>query len=280
MPETKKMCFMIMPITTPDSILDKYRDGDRHFQHVMECLFMPAIQKAGFEPIPPAAKGSDLIHAEIVHNLESSELVLCDMSSLNPNVFFEFGIRTSLNKPVSVVKDEMTPKIPFDTGILNYHEYRSSLDPWDLGTEVEKLAEHLRISEERSKGENTLWRYFGLKSEAKPYEGEPGIGSQLDLMAFQLDSIRQRLDGMDRLPEPASDRGLRYPVIQHIIAEAIEPNAHLTGMADKDYFVLAEYVGDVDSETIARLTKEVRERFGIEVIWLSRTERWHPSHVS
>jgi len=45
-----------------------------------------------------------LIHAEIIRNIENADLVLCDMSCLNPNVFFEFGIRTSLNKPVSVVK--------------------------------------------------------------------------------------------------------------------------------------------------------------------------------
>ena len=49
--------------------------------------------------MPPTASGSDLIHAKIIKNLETADLVLCDMSALNPNVFFEFGMRTALNKP-------------------------------------------------------------------------------------------------------------------------------------------------------------------------------------
>jgi len=172
MPDKKK-CFIIMPITTPEGMVDKYRDRDKHFSHVLDCLFVPSIEKAGFAPIPPMAKGSDLIQADIIGNLETSDLVLCDMSCLNPNVFFEFGIRTSLNKPVSVVKDELTEKVPFDTGILNYQEYKSSLNSWELQAEVTKLAEHVRVSGERSKGQNTLWRYFGMKSKAEAYKQKP-----------------------------------------------------------------------------------------------------------
>jgi len=120
----KKHCFIIMPITTPDNMVDQYEHsgGKDHFKHVLDCLFVPAVKEAGYEPIPPTTKGSDIIHAGIIQNLETADLVLCDMSSLNPNVFFEFGIRTSLNKPVCVVKDDLTKKVPFDTGIINHHE--------------------------------------------------------------------------------------------------------------------------------------------------------------
>ncbi|MFC1984259.1 hypothetical protein ACFLVO_04550, partial [Chloroflexota bacterium] len=97
--------------------------------------FIPAVEKAGYTPVPPQAKGADLIHAEIIKNLESANIVLCDMSSLSANVFFELGIRTALNKPVCIVKDELTPKVPFDTAILNYYEYKCALDPWELPKE-------------------------------------------------------------------------------------------------------------------------------------------------
>jgi len=153
----EKKCFIIMPISTPDLMLQKYRDGKDHFKHVLHCLFTPSVEKAGYQPIPPIAKGADLIHAGIVRNLETAEIVLCDMSCLNPNVFFEFGIRTSLNKPVCVVKDELAEEIPFDTAILNYHEYKSTLEPWELEAEIKALSEHVVASAERSKNENTLW---------------------------------------------------------------------------------------------------------------------------
>lgn len=57
------------------------------------------------------------------------------MSLLNPNVFFELGIRTALNKPVCMVTDERTKKIPFDTNIISYHTYNSKLEPWNLENE-------------------------------------------------------------------------------------------------------------------------------------------------
>ena len=114
-------CFIIMPITTPEAMAPLYGGDKDHFQHVLDHLFKPAIEKAGLTPVPPAAEGSDVIHAEIIKNIEKADLVLCDMSCLNPNVFFELGIRTAVDKPVCMVKDELTPKVPFDTGIINHH---------------------------------------------------------------------------------------------------------------------------------------------------------------
>jgi len=194
---TEKKCFIIVPLTTPEFMLEKYRDGKDHFTHVLECLFMPSVQKAGYQIISPIAKGSDLIHAGIVHNLETADIVLCDMSCLNANVFFEFGIRTALNKPVSVVKDELTDKVPFDAAILNYHQYKSSLDPWYLEAEVEALSKHIVASAERSKSENTLWNYFGLKTTAAPSEGEGGTEAKLDYLLMKVDSLSKNFSGRE-----------------------------------------------------------------------------------
>ncbi|UCF78710.1 MAG: hypothetical protein JSW03_00070 [Candidatus Eiseniibacteriota bacterium] len=192
--DEKKTCFIIMPITTPDSMVEIYRDGKEHFKHVLECLFVPSVKKAEYEPIRPIAEGSDLIHAEIVKNLETADLVLCDMSCLNPNVFFEFGIRTSLNKPVCVVKDVLTKKVPFDAGVINHQEYDSNLNPWVLDSEISRLAQHLAKSAKRSDGQNTLWKYFGVKSQSQPYEGTGDVGEKVDMLALRVDSLTRKLD--------------------------------------------------------------------------------------
>ncbi|TNJ40419.1 hypothetical protein FGF66_01325 [Chlorobaculum thiosulfatiphilum] len=216
-----KSCFIIMPVTVPEIVKDRYRDGSEHFRHVLDCLLIPSVEKAGFNAIPPLARGSDLIHAEIIKQLETTDLVLCDMSALNPNVFFEFGIRTSLNKPVCVVKDDLTKHIPFDTGIINFHEYLSALEPWDLAKEITVLSEHIKASYERSDGKNTLWKYFGLRAEAAAYEGEPGSDNKLDLINLQLGSMLRRLDDFEKkslfdygkkimLDSNKGDEGLSY----------------------------------------------------------------------
>ena len=190
-------CFIIMPITTHDGFREKYRDGAEHFQHVLHSLLIPAVEKAKFVPIPPAIKGADVIQAEIVKKLETADLVLCDMSTLNPNVFFEWGIRTALNKPVCVVRDELTEKVPFDTGLLNHLEYKSTLNAWDIATEIDKIATHIQDSATSSKGTNPLWKYFGAKSDAVPAPKESGVDGKLDLMFMQLDAMRQKVDSLE-----------------------------------------------------------------------------------
>jgi len=139
----KPSCFIIMPITVPDSMVEVYRDGKDHFKHVLDTLFIPAVEQAGLKPIPPKVKGGEIIHAEIIKNLDSLELVLGDMSTLNANVFYELGIRTAVNKPVCLVKDDVTEKVPFDTGIINYHTYASALDGWALEKERDDLTTHI-----------------------------------------------------------------------------------------------------------------------------------------
>ena len=193
--DKKPTCFwVIMPITTPESMTGVYRDGEDHFKHVLDWLLVPSIEKAGYEPIRPKAKGADLIHAEIIKNLETADVVLCDVSCLNANVFFELGIRTSLNKPVCIVKDEWIKKIPFDTGGINHEDYDSNLYPWVLEKDISKLAQHLKESVKRSNGQNTLWKVFAMQSQAKPYEGTGNTDEKVDMLALQVQSLVRKLD--------------------------------------------------------------------------------------
>ncbi len=185
-------CFIIMPISTPADLLDNYGDED-HFEHVLDYLFVPAVKKAGLTPIRPLAEGADLIHARIVEQLENSDLVLCDMSSLNPNVFFELGIRTALDKPISLVKDDATPRVPFDTGIINYHEYSSDLSPWLLSEQVEVLANHLMKSTRESDPHNSLWKYFGITSRVHSLSEGATSEDRIALLTSQVEALRREL---------------------------------------------------------------------------------------
>ncbi len=183
--DTLPKCFVIMPITTPLSYVEIYNNDKEHFAHVLQHLFTPAIEKAGFEVISPKSTGSDLIHADIINNLSNSELVLCDMSILNPNVFFEFGIRCALNKPVALVIDEKTEKIPFDTGIINFHCYHSA-PIWNIDEEVKRLSKHIRESHEKSKDCNALWKYFGVNQTGAFRPETATTDDKLDFIIHQL----------------------------------------------------------------------------------------------
>ncbi len=185
----KKTCFIIMPITTPKSFLNTYGDDKEHFKHVLECIFVPSIEEAGLKAIPPKAKGDDVIQGKIIKELETADLVLCDMSTLNANVFFELGIRTSLNRPACMVKDELTDKVPFDTSIVNYHTYSGALRTWERDQQVEKLAEHIKETIPKGEAVNSLWKYFGLSSTAIPAP-TGGVEERLEMLTSQIEAMR------------------------------------------------------------------------------------------
>ncbi len=187
----KKDCFIIMPITTPDEHVGLYKGDKDHFTHVLEHLFMPALEEAGFNPIPPTSQGSEIIHADIIKQLSDADLVLCDMSILNPNVFFEFGIRTALDKPVVLVADDkLKGKVPFDAGFINCHPYDSSLEPWHIKDDIKGLVEHIKISFDKSGERNALWKHFGIAQTGVLKSEDATVGAKLDLLTKEVASLK------------------------------------------------------------------------------------------
>jgi nucleoside 2-deoxyribosyltransferase len=194
----KPRCFIAMPVATHTDEAERYEDPD-HWEHVMHTLFIPAASRAGFEPVAPTAQGSSLIHANIVKQLQDADLVLCDLSSHNPNVFFELGVRTSLNLPVALVSDEHT-RLPFDVSGINTHSYQSTLRGWDVPGEVTKLASHLESSAVTCNGQNPLWEAFGLTLRAtEALSDESPQDARLDLVLREFGLLRRTVESIAAL---------------------------------------------------------------------------------
>lgn len=260
-----KNCFIVMPLTTPDYLLENYRDGEEHFTHVLNCLFIPAVKKAGYEPIPPKAEGSDLIQVEIIKNIESSDIVLCDMSTLNPNVFFEYGIRTSLNKSVCVLKDDKTKKVPFDISVINYHEYDSSLEAWIINGEIDRISEHLIKSVRRSKGENQLWKHFGIRTKGLPFTtDEMNNDNKIDYLINQIEGIRTKLQYL-----PDNLHSSSYSTSAPNISQAafFENKPIQNKYVDVEKTIIADYIRAIASSEQVKIRKISRENDRITVFY-------------
>ena len=116
-----KDCFVIMPIGATEG----YEDG--HFQAVYEDIIKPAIDQAGYHPLrADEVNRTNLIHLDILQKLIAAPVAICDLSTRNPNVLFELGIRQAFDKPVILIQEKGTPKI-FDIAPLRYLEYGKAL---------------------------------------------------------------------------------------------------------------------------------------------------------
>jgi hypothetical protein len=78
-------------------------------------------------------ENKEIIHKNIVSNLYQNDVVICDVSENNPNVFFELGMRLAFNKPTIIIKDEST-KYSFDSGIIKHISYPDDLNYFSMET--------------------------------------------------------------------------------------------------------------------------------------------------
>jgi tetratricopeptide (TPR) repeat protein len=128
-------------------------DFDEVFQRLME----PALRKANCEPFradqEPAAGD---IRTDMYFELVTADFVLADISILNPNVFYELGIRHGVaprgvltlhggwsQRPFDVAPDR---NIPYDGALFDLKGERG--DAWNASVEQEvvELAERLRAA--------------------------------------------------------------------------------------------------------------------------------------
>ncbi len=118
--EYNNRCFVIMPFSTPEGY-----EKD-HFTKIYEQIIKPAVEKAKLTPerVDENLLSTDIV-AKIFKGLTECDMAICDLSSRNPNVLYELGIRQAYNKPVLLIKDEKTEKI-FDVGGLTTIPYESN----------------------------------------------------------------------------------------------------------------------------------------------------------
>lgn len=171
--ETNKDCFVIMPIADCDG----YEKG--HFAHVYNDIIKPAIEKTEFTAIrADEVKETNLIHLDILKKLIDAPIAVCDLSTRNPNVLFELGIRQAFDRPVVLIQEKGTPKI-FDIAPLRYLEYSKEMKYHEVLESQQKLQEAIGAT--------------------KSAEGETGnINSIVKLMALSNPAIIPNLDNSNK----------------------------------------------------------------------------------
>lgn len=240
-------CFVIMPITTPPERVELYDGDPDHFLHVIDYLFKPAIEQAGYEIIKPAFNNSEVIQGEIIRNLETADLVLCDISGWNANVFFELGIRVALDRPVALIRDTRTPSIPFDNAPVSCHQYDSRLAAWCVEAEIPKLRALIEAAGKQQ--QNALWKYFGITKRAK--ESDPGDPTQakLEVLMNGMESLRGLVvSSLAQSPDPLDNT---METLRAHLPNRLLKYVYGAGRSTKGFYIL------IDDETPDRLRLEI-----------------------
>lgn len=125
-------CFVIQPIS------------DTKFTKRYDDIYKPAIEATGLNAyrvdLDPTVK---IPIEEIESRIKNSVICFADISTDNPNVWYELGYAFASGKDVVMVCDESRNDFPFDIRHKNIIRYKTE-SPSDFSTLREKIIEKIK----------------------------------------------------------------------------------------------------------------------------------------
>lgn len=123
-------CFVMQPFAAP---LGTY----------YEKIYKPAIEKAGLTPVRADADifGTGKIIDQVWTGINAAKVLVAELTSRNPNVYYELGLAHALKKPVVLISSN-EEDVPFDLHHIRVIYYDVTDPFW--GTKLlEKVAENI-----------------------------------------------------------------------------------------------------------------------------------------
>lgn len=190
------------------------------FDAVENKLVGPALQNVGAEG---RTTGEILeagnIRIDMFQQLLVADLVIADITTNNPNAFYELGIRHSLQekrtflirakapRPLSV-EEAKEADVPFDLKTDRYFEY----DPADPAAALDKLTEALRVTATSDRQDSPVFLSLpNLKSQPRErFIPVPlGFGEDVQRAEKEKDARKLTLLGLEASGFPWESTGLR-----------------------------------------------------------------------
>jgi hypothetical protein len=218
---TGKLCFVVSPIGNDDS-------EDRiHADWLLDEIVRPVFADRSDFVVKRGDQFSEpgLIDSQVIDALLNSELVIADLSTLNPNVFYEIGIRHMAQKPIIHMHIAGGDRIPFDVSLFRTIEF-SRLRPRDLEVARARLQEAVSaVLADGYEVDNPVTKARGRLQFAEHATPEQQI------IADRLESIERRLVGIER--DHSSSLYTHGTTGNHALEIRIPPSASTEELAKK-----------------------------------------------
>lgn len=186
-------CGVIMPISATTS------HSEKHWLQVLGLVHR-TIKASGMEPANVwAGEATDRISERIVANIFSHEIIVADISDLNPNVMLELGLRLASKKPTIVISDS-TGSIPFDIRDFSILKYPDDLNIVEMESFMTLLSETIKEKLEAFQ-ENRYSPFLGsiVVDVATPETRSVPLN---EIVLDRLEQIGNRLSRLEKQGKP------------------------------------------------------------------------------
>ena len=192
-----KKCFIITPVGEANSAIRRATDG------LINAVLRPILKERGFETFVAheiADPGS--ISRQVIQHLLEDDLVIANLSTLNPNVMYELAVRHAVRLPVVSLAATGT-ELPFDISDERTVFFQNDM----TGVEELKpqLADAIDAASEQAEPDNPIYR-VAREKVIKDIKGPD------DVVSYLL----ERLDSLERSIESAIKRPVITPQLPFV----------------------------------------------------------------
>ena len=204
----RKVCGIIMPISTMK--VGDLTYSEEYWKGVLVFL-IDTIKEAGFEPtVAWENDKSDVIHAKIVQNIESHDVMIAVLVGNNPNVLLECGMRLWTEKPLVLLVSDKAAKIPFDVSPVNCLRFPEDCHYGKLKDLKRKLKELLK--QVTREGYPSILSHF---AKLQPTSTSPAV-KKVELESFMtetrdaISNLQSRIQTLQSVTLLSADIGRAY----------------------------------------------------------------------
>jgi len=194
----EKSCFVISAIGLPGSRERKHADL------VLNYIIRPVAEQAGYM-VGRSDHGaaSAMITVGIVRALLDSDIVVADLSFLNPNVFYELGLRHSTRTKHTIHIASHDTQVPFDNA--DHRTIFYDISDWDSHNRAkESLRQYLAAIEREEIG------VINPLTVAEAHQNDARLSVMLDRVDQLLVTLEEKISHLSDEPEPGQISREKY----------------------------------------------------------------------
>jgi O-acetyl-ADP-ribose deacetylase (regulator of RNase III) len=198
-----KKCFAIMPFGKKKEKRPDGTEVEIDFDHVYHELIKKAVEAIGVEcDRCDEIIDTGSIHAKMFNSIFDADVAIVDVSFMNPNVYYELGVRHALKKNITlVIRKNSNQPPPFNISGLNVLGY--DIDDEDqLNASRKTIGNYVKNGLEKQSVDSLIYEYLdNLKVERKPkrigkkdiylYKIAKAAGKEIGMITGDIQNIKE-----------------------------------------------------------------------------------------
>ncbi|UOF22006.1 hypothetical protein [Pseudomonas syringae] len=182
-----KRCFIVTPIGSDTSTTRRAADG------LISAVMRPVLERLGFQTFVAheiASPGS--ITRQVIEHVVYDELVIANLSELNPNVMYELAVRHCVGLPIVVLAESGT-RLPFDISDERTVFFQNDMfGAVDLAPKLEAAISAAMLNGEPDNPVYRVTKTRVLRESVEPDDAQAFLIKKLDYIESFISDLKVR----------------------------------------------------------------------------------------